>query len=50
MSYDSAVIYDGAVEHAHRSSIWSRRADGWLLRFHPGHAVPPGAERADALA
>ena len=36
LTYDSAVTYDGVVEHAHRSSIWSRTSDGWVMRFHQG--------------
>ncbi|MDZ7654173.1 MAG: DUF4440 domain-containing protein [Burkholderiaceae bacterium] len=36
LTYDSAVVSDGVVEHAHRSSIWSRTASGWMLRFHQG--------------
>jgi hypothetical protein len=41
VTYDSAVVYDGAVEHAHRSSIWSRRSNGWVLRFHQGTPFRP---------
>ena len=36
VTYDSAVMYDGAVEYAHRSSIWSRTTHGWAMRFHQG--------------
>ena len=36
VTYDSAVTYDGVVEHARRSSIWSRTPSGWELRFHQG--------------
>jgi hypothetical protein len=36
VTYDSAVAYDGVVEYAHRSSIWSRTISGWTLRFHQG--------------
>jgi len=36
LTYDSAVTYDGIVEHAHRSSIWSRTSSGWVMRFHQG--------------
>ena len=28
ITYDSAVTYDGVVEHGRRSSIWSRTPDG----------------------
>lgn len=41
LTYDSAVTYDGVVEHAHRSSIWSRTATGWVLRFHQGTPFTP---------
>ena len=36
VTYDSAATYDGVVEYAHRSSIWSRTARGWEMRFHQG--------------
>lgn len=36
VTYDSAFIYEGVVEHTHRSSIWSRTTNGWILRFHQG--------------
>lgn len=34
--YNSAVTYNGMVEYARRSSIWSRTESGWVLRFHQG--------------
>ena len=36
VTYNSAVRYDGVVQHARRSSIWSRTSGGWVLRFHQG--------------
>lgn len=36
VTYNSAVTYDGVVQHARRSSIWSRTSSGWVLRFHQG--------------
>ena len=36
VTYNSAVTYDGVVQRARRSSIWSRTPDGWMLRFHQG--------------
>ena len=36
VTYDSEVVCDGVVERAHRSSIWSRTARGWVMRFHQG--------------
>ena len=44
-TYVSEVEYDGVIERAHRSSIWSRASDGWQLRFHQGTPVPDGGER-----
>jgi hypothetical protein len=41
LTYDSAVTYDGIVEHAHRSSIWSRTSSGWIMRFHQGTPYVP---------
>ncbi len=41
VTYDSIATCDGDVEFAHRSSIWSRTADGWVLRFHQGTAFLP---------
>jgi len=36
VTYNSAVTYDGVVQRARRSSIWSRTPGGWVLRFHQG--------------
>jgi hypothetical protein len=36
VTYNSAVTYGGVVQHARRSSIWSRTPNGWALRFHQG--------------
>jgi hypothetical protein len=36
VTYNSAVTYDGVIQHARRSSIWSRTPSGWVLRFHQG--------------
>jgi len=36
VTYNSAVTYDGEIEYARRSSIWSRTRSGWVLRFHQG--------------
>lgn len=36
VTYDSEVVYDGVVERAHRSSIWSHTVQGWVMRFHQG--------------
>lgn len=41
VTYNSAVAYDGVVEHARRSSIWSRTTNGWVLRFHQGTPFQP---------
>ena len=36
LTYNSIVRYDGEWLYGRRSSIWSRDAAGWLLRFHQG--------------
>jgi hypothetical protein len=36
VTYDSAVTYGGVLQHARRSSIWSRTEASWVLRFHQG--------------
>lgn len=36
VTYNSVVTHHGAIESARRSSIWSRTATGWILRFHQG--------------
>lgn len=41
ITYDSEVIYDGSTELAHRSSIWSRTPEGWVMRFHQGTPYQP---------
>jgi catechol 2,3-dioxygenase-like lactoylglutathione lyase family enzyme len=41
VTYDSAVVYDGVVEHGRRCSIWSRRGGSWVLRFHQGTPYQP---------
>lgn len=41
VTYNSAVTYDDIVEYARRSSIWSRTADGWTLRFHQDTPFEP---------
>jgi hypothetical protein len=41
VTYNSHVEYDGVVEHARRSSIWTRTASGWVMRFHQGTPYEP---------
>ena len=36
LTYSSAAEYNGVVEYARRSSLWSRTPKGWVLRFHQG--------------
>ena len=36
LTYNSAAEYNGVVEYARRSSLWSRGPTGWVLRFHQG--------------
>jgi hypothetical protein len=41
ITYNSHVEYDGVVEHARRSSIWTRTDKGWVMRFHQGTPYEP---------
>ncbi len=41
VTYQSVVTVAGAIEYARRSSIWSRTARGWVLRFHQGTPFYP---------
>ena len=41
VTYFSAVIYDGVLGHGRRSSVWSRTAQGWVMRFHQGTPYEP---------
>ena len=41
VTYNSHVEYDGVVEHARRSSIWTRTDRGWVMRFHQGTPYDP---------
>ena len=41
VTYDSQVTHDGAVQYAHRSSIWSRIGGIWVMRFHQGTPYVP---------
>lgn len=41
VTYCSAVTYNGVVQHARRSSLWSRTERGWVLRFHQGTPYRP---------
>lgn len=41
VTYNSEVTYDGVVEYARRSSIWSRTESGWVMRFHQGTPYQP---------
>jgi len=41
VAYNSAVTYDGVVQHARRSSIWSRTPTVWKLKFHQGTPYDP---------
>ena len=39
VTYISSVMHDGILDVGNRSSLWSRTATGWQLRFHQGTAV-----------
>jgi hypothetical protein len=41
VTYNSHVEYDGVVEHARRSSIWTKTDRGWVMRFHQGTPYEP---------
>jgi hypothetical protein len=41
VTYNSHVEHNGVVEHARRSSIWSREEQGWVIRFHQGTPYEP---------
>jgi hypothetical protein len=41
VTYNSQVEYESVVEHARRSSIWSRTESGWVIRFHQGTPYQP---------
>ena len=41
LTYRSAATFDGVVEHARRSSIWTRTNNTWVMRFHQGTAYLP---------
>jgi hypothetical protein len=41
VTYNSQVEYDGITEYGRRSSIWSRTANGWVMRFHQGTPCQP---------
>jgi hypothetical protein len=41
VTYNSHVEHDGGVAHARRSSIWTRTAGGWVMRFHQGTPYEP---------
>lgn len=41
VTYNSQVEYDGTIEYARRSSIWSRTESSWVMRFHQGTPYQP---------
>ena len=41
VTYDSQVTHAGTVQYAHRSSIWSRIDEIWVMRFHQGTPYMP---------
>ena len=46
ITYDSEATYEGVVEYAHRSSIWSRTEGYWVMRFHQGTAYQPSSQQS----
>ena len=41
LTYHSEAQYDGIIEHARRSSIWTKTKTGWVMRFHQGTPYEP---------
>jgi hypothetical protein len=41
LTYNSHVACGGVVEHARRSSLWTRTEQGWVMRFHQGTPYQP---------
>lgn len=41
VAYESRVTDGSTVQYAHRSSIWSRIEEIWVLRFHQGTPYVP---------
>ncbi len=41
VTYNSEVTYGDRIQHARRSSIWSRNPSGWVMRFHQGTPYEP---------
>ena len=41
VTYVSRARFGEEVEYAHRSSIWTRGATGWQMRFHQGTPFDP---------
>lgn len=45
ITYDSEAMYEGVVEYAHRSSIWSRIDSRWVMLFHQGTPYEPSSSQ-----
>jgi hypothetical protein len=41
VTYNSQAEYGGVVEHARRSSLWTKTLNTWILRFHQGTPYKP---------
>ncbi|ARN22276.1 hypothetical protein A4W93_21555 [Piscinibacter gummiphilus] len=41
VTYNSHVEYEGVVEHARRSSLWTWTEGAWVMRFHQGTPYEP---------
>lgn len=41
IAYNSHVTHDGVVEHARRSSLWTKAHGVWRMRFHQGTPYEP---------
>lgn len=40
LTYESDLAWPSGRERARRSSLWTRTAEGWQLRFHQGTPIP----------
>lgn len=41
VTYNSEMVFAGEVQYGHRSSIWVRSGESWILKFHQGTPYVP---------
>jgi hypothetical protein len=44
VTYESEARFGEQIEHALRSSVWTRAQEGWQMRFHQGTPFQPQAQ------